>query len=294
MDFVRKNLGGLLAWSLRFALDILLQTPMIFVIRLFSMALHEVSHILSAYLLTHDLPRDFRIMPWGFYLNLDMDFLPIPYKLIILLAGPVTNLALGIYFNMVGLEGAGDMNLTLCLFNLLPISPLDGGELAKATGLHNRLGRLQDMGSTLFGAIIILSGILHLNLGIRFLIPIICGITLLTPFRNKGDTIIVAMENHMQKRRKLKKNQIIEIRTLAVSQDTQIQKIAEHMPCDSINIYCVMQEDMTPQGLIHERQLLDALLSGQIDLPVSAITNPLPNLSSQGLLAQVRGSRPLL
>ena len=86
----------------------------------------------------------------------------------------------------------------------------------------------------------------------------------------------------------------MEIRALAVNESTKIKKIAERMPCDSINVYCVMFEDMTPRGVVLEKRLLEAMMSGQMDQPVSAITDPLPNLSSQGLRAQVRGSKPQL
>lgn len=291
MAQIRDNLPGILSWIVRLAIDLLLQTPMVFVLRILSMGIHELSHIVTCYCLTRRLPREFRIMPWGFYLNLDLEFAPLHHKAVILLAGPFSNLILWLVFSNLNMPEASEMNLTLCLFNLLPIPPLDGGELARATGLHNRLGRLQDMGSTIFGAVIILSGILNLNQGIRFVIPILCGMVLLTPYRSKGDTLIRVLENHMSKSRRLKENRLMEIRALAVNENTKIKKIAERMPCDSINVYCVMFEDMTPRGVVLEKRLLEAMMCGQMDQPVSAITDPLPNLSSQGRRAQVRGSK---
>ncbi len=266
----------------------------LFLVRLLSIGAHEICHILAGLLLIGKLPREFSIMPWGFFLKLDMEFSPPWKRIVILIAGPLSNLLLWIFFTLHGWEEYGEMNLSLCLFNLLPVSPLDGGLIAAATGLHSRLpgtlSHLQGAISALFGGIVMLSGVINISRGLRFLIPVLCGAAILTPHKDKGDMILMSMSQHIKKRKKLRENSFLEIRAVAVNENTTIGKIAEHMPCDRYNIYCVMMGDMTPCGFVDEGRLLDAMLSGRMDHPVSEIIGPLPALSSQGHRAQVRGS----
>ncbi len=237
-------------------------------------------------------------MPWGFYLHIDMEFSPVWKRIIVLLAGPGANMMLWLIFRRLSMEVYGEMNLILMLFNLVPVPPLDGGLLAQSLGLHSRLPgtltQLRELAPALLGSCIAATGILHINLGIRVLIPILCGVALLTPRQDKGEMIMMGMSAHMAKRRRLRKNRFLELRTVAVNEETQIQKIAEHMPRDTYNVYCVLAEDMTPCGYVSETQLLDAMLAGQMEWPVAAITNPGPGPSNPGLRAPSRGSRSLL
>ncbi len=270
----------------------------VFAIRLLSMALHEAAHILAGVILLGQWPKEFRIMPWGFYLDIDMEFSPLWKRTIIALAGPVANMLLWLLFSKLSMEIYAEMNLTLMLFNLLPVLPLDGGLLAQSIGLRSRLPasliRLQELAPTLLGSCIVASGILQLSLGVRVLIPILCGVALLTPRQDKGELIMMGMSAHMTKRRRLRENRFIELRTVAVNEGTEIQKIAEHMPRDTYNIYCILTDDMTPCGYVSETQLLDAMLAGQMEWPVAAITNREPSLSNPGLRAPGRGSKSLL
>lgn len=85
-------------------------------------------------------------------------------------AGPLTSLILsGIFFLLSGtgplkflMEGLAEINLILCLFNLLPSFPMDGGRIFRAlmspkigrlnaTGLAARIGRIMAVALGIFG-----------------------------------------------------------------------------------------------------------------------------------------------
>ena len=83
--------------------------------------LHECAHFLTA-LFLHESPKKIHLLPWGCMLSLASP--PCGIKgAVIFFAGPFLNLILffmGIFPRQ---------NFTLALFNLLPVLPLDGGEI---------------------------------------------------------------------------------------------------------------------------------------------------------------------
>jgi tetratricopeptide (TPR) repeat protein len=135
------------------ALRVLLLITAIFVCVL----LHELGHTLAARLLGVDV-KSVLLWPLGGFANLSHRPERVSHNLIITAAGPVTNLALSIglagilmverlvYYNQLAprlslwlgemqvfpfLVGLLAANLGLAVFNLIPIYPLDGGQIAR-------------------------------------------------------------------------------------------------------------------------------------------------------------------
>ena len=98
---------------------------------LLSVGSHELGHI-SALCLTQTKIHSLRLTASGVILETD----PLPYRreLIVALAGPTVNLTL-LYFTAKKYPLFALVNLCLLLYNSLPIYPLDGGRVLRAT-LH--------------------------------------------------------------------------------------------------------------------------------------------------------------
>lgn len=104
--------------------------------------IHELAHLFCGIILGFN-PQTLRIMPLGF--SIEFETLIEDYnkkilksniisikKIIIALAGPVINLlivVLGLMFNID--KNIIYCNFLICIFNLLPIYPLDGGRILK-------------------------------------------------------------------------------------------------------------------------------------------------------------------
>lgn len=106
---------------LSFLLSALLNKLPEFSLLYFLIFLHESAHFLAAFALRQH-PRAIHLLPWGCMLSLDS----FPAGLrgaAVFFAGPLLNLILCV------LGFFPRENLFLALFNLLPVVPLDGGEI---------------------------------------------------------------------------------------------------------------------------------------------------------------------
>lgn len=118
---------------------------------------HELGHLLAGLLLGMK-PDKMEIMPYGIAISFRLT--PKDYnkkikhgnllelkKIVVALAGPLTNVIMIIVFLHMGIDIVTSLmviysNLLLILFNLLPIYPLDGGRVIKGI-LHIFLGRMK-------------------------------------------------------------------------------------------------------------------------------------------------------
>lgn len=102
--------------------------------------LHELSHLLVG-IIVGGKPKKLSIHPFGasieFYSYGKRIFF---YKIFFYLSGPFLNLALAIIFYFLKIENYRlkiiYINIALCFFNLLPILPLDGGNIIKETFIN--------------------------------------------------------------------------------------------------------------------------------------------------------------
>lgn len=102
---------------------------MIYLIFFISIFIHEISHIIIGKILKCRVSQ-IRILPVGFFVEFE-DFYNKSFfkKVFILLAGPFCNFLVSFMFKRFDFVWAKEIyliNLTLGIFNLLPIYPLDG------------------------------------------------------------------------------------------------------------------------------------------------------------------------
>ena len=88
--------------------------------------LHELGHLLVLGLLGGRV-TGLRVSVFGAELTTDAARLSYPGEIAAVLAGPAVNLLCGLALAVLRAWVAAGAHLSLCLFNLLPVRPLDGG-----------------------------------------------------------------------------------------------------------------------------------------------------------------------
>ena len=158
--------------------------------------IHELGHLLMG-LIVKMKPEKLEIMPYGvsisFKLKID-DYnkkikkgnLLTLKKIIVAIAGPLTNLFISFIYFYLGNNIAVYSNILIALFNLLPVYPLDGGRILEGM-LHITLGREKSKKITyiisnvaiilitIFGSIAIL---IYKNIAIFLIIIALWGIVI--------------------------------------------------------------------------------------------------------------------
>ena len=89
-------------------------------------ALHELGHLLVLRLLGARV-RELRVSVFGAELVTSAARLSYPGEIAAVLAGPAVNLLCALGLGGAHAWVAAGAHLSLCLFNLLPVRPLDGG-----------------------------------------------------------------------------------------------------------------------------------------------------------------------
>lgn len=95
---------------------------------LFSL-LHEIGHYLAACYFQFDI-QYIMVLPFGAFLSLyDFGKHKVEEEIIMLLSGPLVNVFFMMVFYLLQQRYLFIINLFICMFNLLPIYPLDGSKI---------------------------------------------------------------------------------------------------------------------------------------------------------------------
>lgn len=91
---------------------------------------HELAHVFTALILGIKLDK-VHLTPFGFNLNIDLDRVSFIKKMILFISGPLCNYIFYIIFIPTNYTSLANINLFISCINMLPIIPLDGGNICK-------------------------------------------------------------------------------------------------------------------------------------------------------------------
>lgn len=103
--------------------------------------LHETGHLLAMVLFgkrAEKITFDY----FGMKIDTDKHFIPPAKEALIAFSGPCVNLIMSAIFYLLGKNDVAVLNLALAVFNLLPVTMLDGGHIVSAFFPDSRLHRI--------------------------------------------------------------------------------------------------------------------------------------------------------
>ncbi len=233
-----------------------------------SAILHELAHITCAKLLKVEIDN-VSIYPFGISAKLRSSYIQSSEKeFFIALSGPLLSLGLfWIFTHLYKIFGqalmlyAADTNLALCLINLIPSLPLDGGRILKAM-LTLRFGVIRAYNFMLKSSrviiIILLSAaIVFVALNRNFSLILICSFLLQNlAWEQKSISQITLREILTVKE---KANICLPIKVLCVPQERTATHILKQLSYDRFCIVNIIDKDCRITKIVTEAEVLDAL-----------------------------------
>ncbi|HHV78708.1 MAG TPA: hypothetical protein GXX40_03735 [Firmicutes bacterium] len=243
---------------------------------------HELAHLLVArgYGLEIDY---FELTPFGGVMNI-----PYPIELdplvemSVALAGPLNNLlflAAGIAVQKhLLLSGSAlsfflDLNLSMALFNLIPVLPLDGGRVYRAF-LSARMGYRDATMSVLKLRTLILFSTFLVGLvsAVRGkLLPLSLAFALFLASNTRAIKELmnlVALEGTIAKTRKLASKGQLPVKQIMALESVTVRTLVASFQPDAYHIVIVCDRRFQQKGMLTEQEVVRALYQGKHDWPL--------------------------
>ncbi len=247
-----------------------------FVIAYLSAVLHEMAHIACAKAFSVSISR-VELYPFGISARLKSGYIQSSEKeFIIAFAGPVFSLFLYwlfiIFYHFYKtnfLAFGADINLGLCLVNLIPILPLDGGRIVKAL-LTARYGIIRAYNFTiklsrvLIFILLICAVVLFFIYDFNFSLILISAFLLQNLCGEQQAVSTVTLREILQNPEKAENCYSLPVRTLCVKESRAASGILRHLSYDYFYIVHILDKKSRIIKTLTETQILTALTKNGI------------------------------
>ena len=230
-----------------------------------SLFLHEIGHILA--ILYYNLKIEYlSFMGFGAKISTNYEECEDKQKIVINLAGPLVNMIMAVICSIfprwLYIVYFLKVNIYICLFNILPINPLDGSKileviLDKTLG-YNKSRRIIRKISKVSAIIFIIWGIIQIMRKVWNINIIFIGIYIMQ--KEYKMAMLNGIERILNRRERFLKKGVYPIRHIAVLSDGMVNDVIKSLDFDSIHLINVLNKDLTLIDVVTEEQLVNELL----------------------------------
>jgi stage IV sporulation protein FB len=238
---------------------------------LFSLFLHELAHVLIAWLLGVRV-EEVALTPFGGLARLEGALEQDPQvEAIVALAGPCQSFLLaGLAIFLAGsefwdqklLRFCFEANANLAFFNLIPALPLDGGRalrgvLAQRWGVR-RASQLLGWSGRLCGLAMAAAAVLVLAMAGRvYLTPLLGGLFISWQAgKEVAEATYRSYRQFLQKRNRLAERRVMPAGQLVALATTPLGEVLGHLAQSRFHLVLVVDEALSPRGLLTEADLM--------------------------------------
>ncbi len=231
-------------------------------------ALHELAHILAARRLGVGV-SGVELLPFGVSMRLLEDGIKSPADEIkISIAGPAASLltaylCYGVY-RLPNRDFVILSALSMAVFNLLPVMPLDGGRIFRAA-LVKRYGCIRAAScsravSKLFAVLVVLCGVwLLYRTGFNFSLILIGGFLIASITEERKNTDLVIIKDILYSRKKLVSSGVMGSKLLVASEDSLASKVLKELSYESYALIGVVDSNDKITSLLSETEFVAGL-----------------------------------
>lgn len=248
--------------------------------------LHELAHVTAARRFGVHV-SDVELLPFGGVSRMGSEVVFDPSKEVyVAAAGPATNLllaGLGTALKNYGLwdDDLGPFflqcNLMVAAFNLLPALPLDGGRvfrayLARRVGFRQATHRAAWWGQ-FWGVAIVLGGTAGLAAGISGLDVMVTGMFLFYAATREKSLAPYHFIRHLaQKKEELAAAGVLPGEPLVSLDTVRLGDVIRTFIPQRFHLVLLLDKNWQYRGVVSEAQIIDALLTDGVDIPVGSLS----------------------
>ncbi|MBR5614243.1 MAG: hypothetical protein IKW64_02945 [Clostridia bacterium] len=254
-----------------------------FVFAYISAALHELTHILCARALGVSV-SNVTLYPFGISARLESGYIRSSEKeFLIALSGPAFSMAmfwtctaLSRFQTDINLKFIADTNLAICIINLIPALPLDGGRIFKAV-LTSRYGIIRAYNLILkfskvaiiclFAVALIIFFVCHFN----FSLILISAFLLQNLCCEQQAVTVITLKEILANSQKAEISGDLPVKAVCVNEGRPASGILKHLSYDCFYIVHVLDKSSHIVKTLTETQVIDALTKYGIRVKYSDI-----------------------
>lgn len=226
--------------------------------------IHELTHCLAAAMLGYSVKK-VGILPFGVYASFNEEFINPLDDIIITFSGPLINFIFFIFFSIVESKSfLAQINLILCIFNLLPAGIMDGGRILKSV-LKIHLSYysayyISNINGIILGCLVLLVS-LFIPVSIKSFILLTMGFSFVYNGYNSQKSIIInIIQDLLSKDLYLLKDKRIRNCNINIKKDCSLIKVIRYF-CFRKNHTIYVNIDGKSDRIFSEKEIINAYLN---------------------------------